>query len=188
MRKNFLLAGVFTTILMTALFTQSCDKVKDLVAFDVEQSLPDQHFDVDSNNTVKGEILLDESFLDINLDSILNANGIDQGILSGTQFTQIDITIDNPTPEMEIGFVSTLTLRLYDNKDYLDGKVIATAAGIKTGDKSATFIVNSENLDPYFQKSKFYYRIYGTKEYELMVKKLPLIFSSKVKFTVKPLK
>lgn len=190
MKKNFLFLGVFSVILMMGVFTQSCDKVADLVAFDVEQSLPDQHFDVDSSSTaVKGaEIVLDEGFFDINLDSVLTANGIDQGTLSDSKFKEIVITIDNPTPEMEMGFVSTITFKLYENNEYKDGKIIANATGIKAGDKSATFAVNNESLDAYFQNSKFYYRIYGTLEHSLPIGKLPLIFSSKVKFTVKPLK
>lgn len=190
MKKNFLFLGVISVILTMGLFTQSCNKIEDLVAFDVQQTLPDQHFDVDSSaTTAKGaEIILNEAFLDINLDSILSANGIDQGTLSNSQFKEIVVIIDNPTPQMEMGFVSTLTLKLYRNKDFTDGFTIASATGIKAGDVSATFAVNNDNIDAYLQSSKFYYRIYGTLEHSLPVNKLPLIFSSKVKFTVKPLK
>ncbi len=188
MKKNVLFFGLFLSIISLGIV--SCDKVADLVAFDIEKSMPDQHFDVDSSTTAaKGaEIKLYESYFDINLDSILDANGIDKGKISNATFKQISIAIENPTPEMELGFVNSISIKLYDNKDYNDGKTIATASGIKTGDQSVIFNVNNESLDPYFENSKFYYRIYGVLEYPISVNKMPLVFSSKTKFTIKPLK
>ncbi|HHB51570.1 MAG TPA: hypothetical protein ENK75_00780 [Saprospiraceae bacterium] len=190
MKKRFLTIGLFSIILSLGIYTQSCDKAIDLVAFDVNQTMPDQHFDIDSaSTTAKGmEKILHEAYFDINFDSVLAANGIDKGKISDAQFKEITMSIDNPTPEMELGFVSTFTLKVYSTNEYNDGKTIASATGIKTGDKTATFTVENESLDTYFENSKFYYRIYGTLEHPIAVSKLPLIFSSKTKFTVKPLK
>lgn len=167
---------------------QSCDKVKDLVAFDVEQTMPDQHFDLDSaSTTAKEETKLYESLFDINLDSILDANGMDKGKIEDGQFTKLVLLIDNPSALEEFGFVSTLTFKVSEAEDFATSMIIATATDIKKGDTEIIFDINSETLDQYLALSTFYFRIYGTVVGPMAVNKLPLILKSKVGFTVKPL-
>lgn len=175
-------------MLSSAFMMQSCDKVADLVAFNVDKTLPTQHFDLDSASTIKGETMLYESFFDINLDSILAANGVDKGTISEGKFKEIILSINNPSSKMQFGFVSSLTFVLSETEGFEAPKTFATASDIQPGDVKATFVVNNEVMDHYLEISKFYYRIYGTQISPVPVVTLPLILESKVGFTVKPLK
>jgi hypothetical protein len=188
MKKKLFTIGIVLFVLSSAFMIQSCDKAKDLVAFDVSKQLPDHHFDLDSaTTTVKGETMLYESLFDIDLDSILEANGMDRGQIEGGEFEEIVLLIDNPSALEEFGFISTLTFKLSESEDFASSLEIARATNIKKGDTEIKFTVNGETLDQYLQNSTFYFRLYGTLESPVPVDRLALILRSKVGFTVKPL-
>ena len=189
MKNQAKLFSIISIFILGALFTQSCEKVKDAVAFNVDQDLPDHHFSLDSANTsAKGETLLYFNSYMLNMDSIFEANGVDAGIISEGKFKQLVLEIDNPSDEMELGFVSTVSFRIGQTEKPENAKTIATAKGINHGDTKIIFEVNSETMDKYLEQKKFFFFVYGTLVSQVPVEKLPLVIKSKVQFKVSPLK
>ena len=187
MKKRILSMSIIFLMLISVFMLNSCEEITDLVAFNVEKEMPAQHFNLDSASTVKGETVLYESYLDINLDSILEANGFDAGKISEGKFKSILLSIENPTPKMQMGFVSDLTIKLSETEGFENEQIFATAQNIQLGDTEVNFDINDEEMDYYLSVSKFYFRVYGTMLSPVPVDKLPLILNSTVGFRVSPL-
>ena len=186
MKKKLLPISFIAIFISAMLFTQSCEKVKEAAEFDVKKDLPTMHFDLDSAST-KEEVVLYENSFDINLDSILNANGIDAGKIKAGKFEEIIVSIDNPTPEMTLGFISSLDFKVSETEGFEKSETLAEAKDISADATKIVFKVTDKTMDKYLERSKFYFRLYGNKVGQVPVDKLPLKLDSKVKFTVSPL-
>ncbi|MCK5846116.1 MAG: hypothetical protein KAG84_01660 [Bacteroidales bacterium] len=188
MKKQVQFFSVIALFVMGALFTQSCEKIKEAAAFNVQQELPDHHFDLDSSATSsKGEALLYSAYYEINIDSIFKANDIDKGKISEGKFKKILISIEDPKDAMQFGFLSSISFRLGENEDQNDAVIIASAKDIKQGDTEIVFDVNDDNMDKYLEQDKFFFFVFGTLTGPVPVEKLPLIIKSQIEFKVSPL-
>ncbi len=186
MKRNVKIFSLVVLFVSTMIFTQSCDKVKEAAEFDVKQDLPTMKFDLDSASTKEVRVLYENSF-DINLDSILEANGIDKGKIKNGKFEEIRVSIDNPTAEMNLGFVSSLEFKVSENANFEGAETLAEAKDIDPDATEIIFKMTDKTMDKYLEMSKFYFRLYGNKVGEIPVEKLPLLLKSKIKFTVSPL-
>jgi hypothetical protein len=150
MKKKLLSFSIIMSLVAGAFMMQSCEELKDLAAFDVDKDLPSQYFTLDSASTKdKGEKMLYESSFFVNLDSILEANGVDRGNVSDGRFDQISLSIDNPSPKMQFGFLSKVTFKLSETPDFAVENTIASASNIQVGDTEIVLNINSQNLDNY---------------------------------------
>ena len=189
MKNQIKLLGVIALFVIATFSIQSCEKVQDAVAFKVDQDLPAHHFDLDSAATsAKGESLLYSAYYKINIDSIFKANNIDKGKISEGKFKEIIIEIENPTDEMDFGFISSLSFRLGESEAPEESAIIAHAEGISSDAIKIVFQVNDDNMDKYLEQDKFFFFVFGTLERAVPVEKLPLIIRSKIQFKVSPLK
>ncbi len=189
MKKRTVIVGAIVLFFSTSLLFQSCNKIKDLVAFDVNKPLPTQKFEIDSASaSAKGDILLFESSFYINLDSILAANDISAAKISNSKFKKILLSIVNPSATRQFGFASHLSVKLSTNDQFDNAELIASASNIKPGDSTITFKMENIALDKYIEQSTFYYRLYGSIISPVPVTKLAVEMQSAVQFTVKPLK
>jgi hypothetical protein len=190
MKKTLFPLGIVVLLFSSLFVFQSCKKIVEAAEFDVDKDLPQQRFVLDSASTKGEEVILYESFFDIDLDKILEDNGIDKGKIKDGKISALKITIDEPTPEMEevgLGFVSSLRFVVSEESDYAVEEQIAEAKDIQQGDQSIVFKMNDKYLDKYLELSKFYFRLYGVKESEIPVEEIALLLDSRVKFTVSPL-
>ncbi|RLD40872.1 MAG: hypothetical protein DRI86_14475 [Bacteroidetes bacterium] len=188
MKKNIKLFSALALFVMGALFTQSCEKIKDAVSFKVEQDLPDHHFDLDSAATSsKGENLLYQAYYEINIDSVFEANGIDKGKISDGKFKQIIIKVDDSDTQMNFGFLESLSFRLGDSDNAMEAVTIAAATNIKDGDMELIFDVNDDSVDKYLEQDRFYFFVFGKILKPVPVEQLPLLIKSKIEFQVNPL-
>ena len=189
MKKTINLLSITALFAVLALFTQSCDKVKDAVAFDVNQDLPAQHFDLDSTTTAaKGDVkLLYSDYYEINLDSVFEAHEIDKGKLSDGTFKELELSIENPSDDMNFSFVKSLDFKLGESSDPSKALTIASAYNIDPTGTKIVFKLNNENMTDFLEQAKFHYFLYGEITGPVPVVTLPLIIKSKVKFTVNPL-
>jgi len=186
MKRKLLPISLIALFISTMFITQSCDKVTEAAEFDVKKDLPTMHFDLDSAST-KEVVVLYENYFDINLDSILKANGIDAGKIKNGTFEEIIIRIENPTPEMTLGFITSLDFKVSETEGFEDSETLAEAKDIAADATEIIFKVTDKTMDKYLEMSKFYFRLYGNKVGEVPVDKLPLELDAKVKFTVSPL-
>jgi len=188
MKRKLTLLGLLPLIVII-FTTQSCEKIKDLVAFDVTQSLPDYHFTLDSVDPgAKEETILYENYFNLNFDSVLKANDFNEGMISDGSFDQVQLAIEEPTADLHFGFVSDLYLRVSLTEDFENSEVMAEAHDIQPGDQSVIFTINNNSLKKYLDNRTFHFRITGNVVEELHAEAINLVMSSKVKFTVKPLK
>jgi hypothetical protein len=190
MKKTLFPLGIVVLLFSSLFVFQSCKKIVEAAEFDVDKDLPQQRFVLDSASTKGEEVILYENFFDIDLDKILEDNGIDKGKIKDGKISALKITLDEPTPEMEeigLGFVSSLRFVVSEESDYAAEEQIAEAKNIQHGDQSIVFKINDKYLDKYLEQSKFYFRLYGVKESEIPVEEIALLLDSRVKFTVSPL-
>ncbi len=189
MKRKVLILSLIVAMISAMSVTQSCNKVKELASFDLVKDMADQHFNLDSATTtaVKGPVLLYESRYTINMDSIMDANGVDKGLIDNGHFTEIELLIDNPSALEEFGFLSDVSFKVSTSASFQSSEIVAEASGIKQGDTSIILNVNSTSMDRYLQNATFYFRLYGTVTGPVPVNVLPLILRSQVGFTVNPI-
>jgi len=187
MKKRLLPIGIIALLLSSLFVFQSCEKVVEAAEFDVSKDLPQQSFVLDSATTKGEEVILYENFFDIDLDKILEEHGIDKGKVKNGKITAIKISVDESTPEIYLGFVSSLRFVVSEGSDYSEEELIGEARDIEPNARSIVFEMNDANLDRYLEMSKFYFRLYGVKEAEIPEREIKLLLDSKVKFTVSPL-
>ncbi len=193
--KTFLFA-LLAVALPFLFLTQSCDKVKDeankVAAFDVSMDLPDQYFELDSNDFKSGKGLLSEVVFDqfhftVNLDSILQSYGVSSGLLSDGVFNSITLSIVNPSSGVSFDFVNSMRVAISETADFANESTLASTGEIADGATSVTFTLETLNITEYLNKSDFYIRIYGEQDGPLPVNLLPLLLQSGITFTVNPL-
>lgn len=191
---------ILLTILIAALpvlfLTQSCETVKDEIgdaaAFDVPMDLPDHYFVLDSadftksSGSILAEVILTEQAININIDSIFSANGINSASLSDAGFTDITVLMNNPLPGANFDFMSGMRVVLSENENFDPETQIAIAENIPAGSTSVTFTLDNSGIQSFIDNHNFYLRLYGQMG-PLPYPMLPLILQSGIIFTVNPI-
>lgn len=195
MKTKTILFAVLIAALPFLFLTQSCDKVKDEIneaaAFDVSMDIPDHYFVLDSNDFkssafIKEETILTEQAININIDSIFEANGLSSASLSNAGFTHITVLMNNPLPEANFDFMSGMRVVLSENESFDPETQIAIAENIPAGSTSVTFTLDNSAIQSFIDNHNFHLRLYGQMG-PLPWPMLPLILQSGVEFTVNPL-
>ncbi len=195
MKTKTILFAVILAAVPFLFLTQSCDKVKDEISeatkFDVSMDLPDHYFVLDSNDfksstSIKEETILTEQAININIDSILSANGLSSASLSDAGFTHITVLMNNPLPDANFDFMSGMRVVLSENENFDPETQIAIAEDIPAGSTSVTFTLDNSAIQSFIDNHNFHLRLYGQMG-PLPWPMLPLILQSGVEFTVNPL-
>ncbi len=195
MKTKTILFAVILAAVPFLFLTQSCDKVKDEISeatkFDVSMDLPDHYFVLDSNDfkssvSIKEETILTEQAININIDSILSANGLSSASLSDAGFTHITVLMDDPLPDANFDFMSGMRVVLSENENFDPETQIAIAEDIPAGSTSVTFTLDNSAIQSFIDNHNFHLRLYGQMG-PLPWPMLPLILQSGVEFTVNPL-
>ncbi len=189
MKNKIQALGVIALLVFGGLFMQSCEKIKDAIAFDVEQDLPAQNITLDSTlNSTKGPALLYKNSFKVNLDSIFQAHDISDGKISDSKFKSISLTIDPVEhPMLTYDFIKSVSFRLGLSDNAEAAVVIAEKLNIDPESTVISFDINSNDLSTYIDQKEFFFYIYGEMDGELPEEELDLIMKSTVKFTVNPL-
>ena len=195
MKTKTILFAVILAAVPFLFLTQSCDKVKDEIneasKFDVSMDLPDHYFVLDSNDfksstSIKEETILTEQAININIDSILSANGLSSASLSDAGFTHITVLMNNPLPDANFDFMSGMRVVLSENENFDPETQIAIAENIPAGSTSVTFTLDNSAIQSFIDNHNFHLRLYGQMG-PLPWPMLPLILQSGIEFTVNPL-
>lgn len=185
MKNKIQAIGVIALIVFGALFTQSCEQIKDAAEFDVEVKMPTKSISLESTKEMEE---LFKSSLSVNLDSVLSANGFDAGKIKDGNFSSITLKINEDlSPDINFDFIREVSFNLSLNESLTNPQTIAHKT-IEKGVKEVTFdIEESLDLKEYLNNAMFFFYIQGDTLGSYPAETVHLILDSKVKFTVSPL-
>ncbi len=187
MKKN--LFALVLLVLGFGLF-QSCDETKDaindLATFEVNYDLPAVQFELDSLNFKATEVVLAETTISVNIDSILNANNVSSGALEGATFTKITVSILSPDGA-NFDFVENMRISAAFLADFSDEVQLATTGTIEDGSTTVDFIFENNDLTTYLQAEQFHTRLYGTLNGPVPFGLVGMEWLSTVQITIAPL-
>jgi hypothetical protein len=142
------------------LFLSSCEKVKDLASVNVSYTVPNIYFQYVPDVSKAGEVLLYSGAVNINLDSILSANGLSSGFVSTTTFTQFSITIVEPA-EATFGWLGSARAVLSANSNFQPAEEVGMVVNTDPAAKTVVMTTNNVNIRPYLGNSSFYLAVYA---------------------------
>lgn len=183
---------IFPVILLLIGFTmfQSCDEtedaVKDLATFKVNYDLPAVSFELDSALFKSEEVILAQTTVSVNIDSILEANNVSSGMLEGAQFTKVTVEILSPDGA-NFDFVDNMRVTVAMNSDFSDENQIAETGNIQEGSTSVDFIFDNTDLSAYMTADNFHSRLYGTLNGPVPFGMVGMQWLSSVQITIQPL-
>lgn len=152
------LAAIVIGFTIAAFF--SCNKIKEIAAFDVVYTLPVTTFNYIPSALKGEEELLYVGAVEANLDSILEANGFSAGVVGESEFISCKVTILEPE-ELTFSWLESARAEIAANPAmtpaYEVGSVVNTGASLKSVDLT----LNNVNIRPYLGATFFYLRIFG---------------------------
>lgn len=153
---------ILTFILLVSLMSfTSCNRVKELAAFDVIYTLPPTNFTY-TPGVLKGdgEELIYSGAIEANLDSILEANGFTAGVVGNTQFVECTITITPPST-LTFGWLQSARGEIADNPEFSPAREVGSVFNDNPEATSVVLLVNNTNIRPYLGSKFFYFRVFG---------------------------
>ena len=164
----------------------SCEKVKDLAASDVTLNLPQQHFTFSGSSMKSGdEVVLYSNFVEVNLDSILNAEGISSGSLTATTFTTLSITMEQPV-DSTFHWMSSMRAVVSDNENFSPEHEVGNAVNNDPLSKTLTVTLNNTNITQYLTQPSFWLRLYCTPTGPMPSYSIGMFMDGSVKLRITP--
>ncbi len=164
-----------------------CDKINDLAKFDVKMNLPTQHFTLNRPEVKSTQALVDLFYdfnVTINLDSIMEANGLSNIGIENGMITKALLTITDPE-NANLNFLSSARLVLFEATGAQTQ--VAHTGNISPDAKSVELILDAADLSTLIKNKNFNGRIYLTVDPELMPPTAGFALTQSIKFTVNPL-
>jgi hypothetical protein len=180
---------IFLFILLTIpfLYLSSCKEAKNLAAFDVSMKMPRQHFTYTGTSLkTTNEVVLYSGIVHINLDSVLNANGFNSGIIQNTYFTYLAVTIEQP-PDSTFHWLNTMRATVSSNQNFQPENEIGSVTNIDPNAKTVVVTLNNVNIRPYLTAPSFYVKVYGSLNGPLPAVTVGMFLDGTVQFRVEPL-
>lgn len=184
-----------TTVLLMLFISFSCEKIKDEInkaaAFDVNTSLEDHYFSVDSLDfkslkSVNEWQTLTEFEGSVNVDSIFTANGLSTASIEEGEFTLVTVSLLDPLPGMNLNFTDEMHVTIANSSSEA-GTIVATTGTIPANSTSVTFTVNETNIAPFINNTDFYIKLEANVIGPIPGFTIPMVLESDITFTVIPL-
>ncbi len=162
----------------------SCSKVAELASVDVTYKIPRTHFTYTPVTLKSGEQILYSDFVKINVDSLLNANGLSSGTVQDPICISFSITITAP-PEATFGWLQSARAMVADNAAFSSAVEIGSVVNSGGTGKTVVLTVNN-NVIP-FGSTGFYIRIDGILTGPVPYAWVQMYFDSELRITLEPL-
>lgn len=185
MKPTLLLKSVAVAffLMATLLINSSCEKVKDLAAFDIAYTLPDVHFTIDSADYLpKSELLLIQQTLTLNVDSIVEQHGIDG--IGHTGFEYVRLEVETPA---WVNFNWLNSARVTVSAQGLSETEIAVVTSVAQDGRSIELQLSNADVSSTISTGSFVLRVYGDLNPPLPAANIGLVLKSKINMTVQPL-
>lgn len=181
--------NIFIFFLMASLpllINSSCKEIKDAAAVTVSYDLPKINFTYYRATDKATEVLLYSGMVQINLDSLLNANGLSSGVVGSTYLTQFTLTIDDPD-NATFSWLESSRVQFAQDAGFQTAVEVATAVNSNPNAKVLTLTTNNVNIRPYLGNTAFYMRVFATMNGPLPWEWVGMYINSQLKFTLEPL-
>ncbi|MFH1121362.1 MAG: hypothetical protein V1775_16205 [Bacteroidota bacterium] len=181
---NLISVLTFALALIAALIiVPSCDKVKELAEFDIDYTLPDAHFTIDSvDHLPKAEKLLLQQTMTVNVDSIIDEHNLDG--IGETQFEYVRLEIESPA---WVNFSWLNSARVTVSSQGLNETEVATITSVSPGGRTAELQLKNTDVSSTISTGSFVLKVYGDVTPPLPAGSIGLVLKSKIKMTVQPL-
>jgi len=161
MKIHIRLFILFAILTSTAFFFQSCDELtEDISTVKVKVPIERQTFTVDSALFAQktNEVILAQFAVDINLDSIIEANGVD--FLDQGTFSELVIGVLDPE-DVDLSFLEAAKVTVSSTESFEEEYIVATVTDIDEEQNSANLIINDLSVTDQLRQHVFYIRVYG---------------------------
>jgi hypothetical protein len=177
---------IFLIAAVPLIFLTSCEKVKDLASVNVSYDLPDLYFQYVPAMYKDGEVILYSGALQVNLDSILNANGLSSGFVGATTFSQFSVTIEQPE-NANFGWLKSARAVVSQNSSFDPQAQIGSVVNSDPVAKTVTLTLNNVNIRPYLGTSNFYLTLYAELTGPVPYEWINMYASSQLRMVLEPL-
>ena len=158
--KTRIFISLLILIAVPLVYLTSCNKVKELTSVNVTMKMPRQHFTYSETKLKTGEVILYSGMVTVNLDSILNANGLPSGIIQTTTFTSLSVTINVPA-DSTFHWLSSMRAVISANQNFDPQNGIGNVTNTDPNAKTVFVTLNNLNIRPYLSQPSFYIRLYA---------------------------
>lgn len=185
--KTRLILFLILAGLIPSIYFSSCNKVKELVAFDVIYTLPPTNFTYTPAAFKEGgEELLYSGAIAANLDSILNVHGFSAGVVGNTQFIECTVSIVQPSP-LTFGWLHTARGEISDNPGFAPAREVGSVVNENPDATTVVLLLNNTNIRPYLGAKFFYFRVFGELNGPLPAEWVELTIEGKLLMHLEPL-
>lgn len=173
--------------LSSAGFFSSCNNIRELAAFDVIYTLPTTTY-VYTPAGLKGdgEELLYSGAIGANLDSILNANGFDAGVVGNTQFIECTVSIVQPSG-LTFGWLHSARGEISGNQDFNPSNEVGWVVNDDPEATTVVLVLNSVNIRPFLGARFFYFRVFGVLNGPVPAGWVEMAINGKLRMHLEPL-
>lgn len=190
MKKTSLLA-LFFAFTAAMVLTSSCEKVKDLTSFNVKIEAPEHRFTLDSAamplKSTATETLFTYQMVNVNIDSILQSNGISSATISNGGLTDVVLAIVLPVGTTFDWLSSARAVASLTLEGLATGTQIAHTATLAPGSTSVNLVLDNAAITQFINNNNFYIGVYGTLLGPLPSTTVTCTLNSSFTFTVNPL-
>lgn len=179
-------------ILPFLFLTQSCEKIKDLAAFDTTVDLPAETITLDSNAYKSSDDLLEwnilkEYFVDVDLQKILDDNDVSSADFTNGRVDTYTATLVYP-PGVTFSFMDQMKVSAAINPNFTDEVDVAMSLAFDPSTTTITFEAYDIDITSFIKsEAGFYLRVWGRKTTELPVPSVEINLEGKVKVRVEPI-
>ncbi|MCK9423750.1 MAG: hypothetical protein M0Q38_14255 [Bacteroidales bacterium] len=180
--RNFLM--LFMLAVIPVLFF-SCDKLTNLTAVNVTYKVPRIPFKFTPTALKSGEIILCTEQVNLNVDSLLNAN-LPGGGLDTTSFSNFSITIEAPDTA-NFGWLQSARTVVSQDSTFTSHVQIGTVTNNDSTTKTVILTMNNDNIRPYLGTKGFYIRVYAVVNGAIPYNWIQMYIDSQLKMRIEPL-
>ena len=187
MKNRFLLFLLLCAVLIPpSLIITSCNKAKQLAAFDVLYTFPKVYFNYGPKNKKIPEVTLYTGKLAINLDSILNAIYIPSGIIASAYLSRVAMIITAP---QEATFSWLKSVRMVGSADSTFQQItdLGSDTAVDPCAKTINLILNKVDIKPILFKNSYNLKILATPSGQAPPSSISMYLDSQVKLHIEPL-
>ena len=187
MKIRFLLFLSLCTILLIPSFTiTSCNKAKQLVAFDVVYTFPKVYFSYTVKDLDLPEITLYTGKVSINFDSILSANNISSGIIASAYLSRLAMVITAP-PGATFNWLESVRMVGSADSTFQQSTDLGSDTLIDPNATTIDLALKNVDIKPILFKNSFYLKILATPSGQIPASSINMYLDSQIKLHIEPL-
>jgi hypothetical protein len=187
MKTRFSLLLILCAVVIIPFFTlTSCSKAKQLTAFDVTYTFPKVYFSYAVKDLDLPEITLYTGKLSVNLDSILRANQIPNGVISSAYLSRLAMVITAP-PGATFNWLASVRMIGSADSTFQQPTNLGSATGIDPNATTIDLALEKVDIKPILFKNSYYLKILAIPSGQIPSSSINMYLDSQIKLHIEPL-